>query len=536
MNLLLLIGITLVLFFLGYRFYSRVVERQFGVEPDRQTPAHTKYDGVDYVPAKHWTMLFGHHFASIAGAAPIIGPVLAVSIWGWAPTILWIVIGSVLMGGVHDFCSLLISVKHEGSSIAEVTKKCISKRAKTVFLIFVWLTLILIIAVFVTLSAKTLVVKPEIVLPSLGLIPLAIIVGFLLYNLKLNQPLVTFFGLGTLALLMILGRHFPINLGGNPVMIWGIILLVYSFVASVTPVQILLQPRDYLSSFPLLLGLLIGFAGLVLFGHGIKLPAFVSPDAVPGTMPLWPLLFVTVACGAISGFHSIIASGTTSKQIASERHARHIGYGGMIAEGLLAAMTVFVLIVVFKDQGEIQKAVAGGAGPINAFGIAYGEVTKKIMGGYGYLFAITILNAFILTTLDSAARIGRYITQELFGISNRFLATFIVVILSGWLALSGKWTQIWPLFGSANQLIAALTLIVVTSWLLSRRKKVLYTLVPTIFMLVTTMGALVIKIVEYFAKRESALLLVSAVLLGLAIFIFAEAVKETGKVFRRRIA
>jgi len=533
MNSIVLIAVTFIFFWIGFRFYSRYIEGQFGIEPNRATPAYTKYDGVDYVPAKHWTMLFGHHFASIAGAAPIIGPVLAVSIWGWVPTLLWVVVGTVLMGGVHDYCSLLISVKHEGSSIAEIAKKYVSNRAKTIFLIFVWLTLILIIAVFVALAAKTFIVSPQIVLPSVGLIPIALVVGFLIYNLKLHQPTVTIFGLITLALLIILGRYVPIILGGNALVLWGVILLVYSFIASVTPVQILLQPRDYISSFLLLVGLLVGYAGLVIFGHTIQLPAIVNAGA--GVRPgIWPLLFVTVACGAISGFHSIIASGTTSKQISSQKHARHIGYGGMIAEGLLAALTIFLLIVVFKDHRTIAKVVSSGAGPISAFGLAYGEVTKRIMGGYGSFFAITILNAFILTTLDSATRIGRYITQELFGIKNRFLATSIVVVLSGWLALSGKWTEIWPMFGSANQLIAALTLIVITSWLLSKRKKVVYTLLPTLFMLATTIGALIVKGLQYFREKEFFLLSVSIVLLVLAFFILQEAVFETVKIFKKK--
>jgi len=434
-----------------------------------------------------------------------------------------VVLGTIFIGGIHDFCSLIISVRHKGTSIADIAEETVSKNAKIVFLSFVWLTLILIISVFVHICAKTLVVKPEIVLPSLGLIPVAIAVGILLYNFKFNQILATLFGLGALAFLIFLGNRFPITLPGNAIVIWSVILLVYSFIASITPVQLLLQPRDYLSAFLLFFGLLCGYLGIIITRPSIQYPFFCGFNAKEGGL-LWPVLFVTVACGAISGFHSLVASGTTSKQLASEKHAKRIGYGGMVAEGLLAALALLVIAVTFTSKAELSFVVNSSIGPVGAFGKAYGNVTKVILGPFAGLFAIMILNAFILTTLDTATRIGRYLTQELFKVKNKILATLVVIALAGWLGLSGEWNQIWPVFGSANQLIAALTLIVISSWLLARKKTARYTILPTAFMLVTTITALILKIIEYTKSNNFILLAISIVLTCLAGFIFAEAI------------
>ncbi|MFH1593417.1 MAG: carbon starvation protein A [Candidatus Omnitrophota bacterium] len=533
MNSIVIVIASGAIFLFGYIVYAGIIERFFRIDPKRKTPAYRKYDGVDYVPAKHWSMLFGHHFASIAGAAPIIGPVLAVSMWGWFPALAWIVLGSVFIGGVHDYSSLVISARHNGSSIADIAKDTISKNAKFVFLIFLWLTLILIISVFVHLCAKTFIVKPEIVVPSLSLIPIALLAGIFLYKLKVHQITVTILGLALLVGSMFLGRYFPVVLGGDALKIWSIILLIYAFIASVTPINILLQPRDYLSSYLLFFGIIFGYAGILITRPAMEFPAFLGWTGLRD-MQLWPILFVTVACGAISGFHSIVASGTTSKQLSNELDAKRIGFGAMIAEGVLAVMAILVIAVTFKDKNLLQEIVERGAGPVGAFGIGYNEVTKSFLGSYGGVFAIMILNAFILTTLDTATRIGRYLTQELFGVRNRFAATIIVVALAGWLGISGEWNEIWPIFGAANQLIAALTLIVITSWLLSRRKPVIYTLIPMIFMLTTTTAALILKILEYIRNQNGLLLAIAAVLLGLAVFVLFEAILSIRKIFRTR--
>ena len=532
MNSLIIALGAIVLFWLGYHFYSRAFARIWDIDPSRQTPAHTHYDGVDYVPAKHWTILFGHHFASIAGAAPVIGPIIALSIWGWAPALLWIILGTIFLGGIHDFSALMVSPRSDGTSIANVARDVISRRAKIVFSIFIWLTLILVIAVFVHLCAKTFVVEKRIVVPTLGLIPLAMLIGFMLYDLKFNQISTTILGLAILAGLIILGNFFPLELvkltfkiqnftlAVGPLQIWSILLLIYAFFASITPVQILLQPRDYLCAFLLFAGVILGIGG-VIFSHPVmRLPAFVGWKSAQGN--LWPMLFVTIACGAISGFHSLIASGTTSKQLASERDARKIGYGAMVMEGVVALLALLVVAGTMTDIGALKHILTKGGGPVAAFGQGFAEVTKPFLGGFGGLVAITILNAFILTTLDTATRIGRYLTQELLGIKNRYISTILVVIFGGALGLSGKWSKIWPMFGTANQLVAALALIVVTSWLLSHGKTIKFTLWPALIMLATTVGALIYQIIHFIKVKDFFLFFVALVLLGLAFYMLLE--------------
>jgi len=532
-NSVFIIGITFVLFFFGYKFYSRNIEKILDIKPGRKTPAYTEYDGVDYVPVKHWTVLFGHHFASISGAAPIIGPILALSIWGWGPTILWILIGVVFMGGVHDFMSLVISIRHKGISIADIAEETISRHSRYVFLWFVWFTLILIIAVFVFVCAQTLTKEPQIVVPSLGLIPLAVLVGYLLYNLKWNQALVTIAALAGLFGLILLGERLPLALGGDALYKWTLVLLGYSFIASVAPVQKLLQPRDYISSFLLVFGLVFGYVGFILTRPHISFPMFTGWSEVAGK-PLWPVLFVTVACGAISGFHSLISSGTTSKQIQTETHARRIGYGGMIAEGLVAVLALLAVAAAFSGTAELGTMLSQkGVGPVGVFGEGFGSITNVFLGKYGKFFAILVLNAFILTTLDTATRIGRYLTQELFNLKNRYAATLIIVGLAGLLMIKKSYNEIWPIFGAANQLIAALALIVITSWLLSKRKSVRYTIVPAIFMLITTIAALFYKIAEYVRVGNFLLMVIAVALLGLAVFVLYEALRHISKKGKR---
>lgn len=532
MNSLVIASAAVVLFWLGYQFYSRAFEKIWDIDVFRPTPAVTHHDGVDYVPAKHWTILFGHHFASIAGAAPVIGPIIALSVWGWFPALLWIVLGAILFGGIHDFSSLMVSLRSDGTSIANVAKDVISRRAKVIFSIFIWLTLILVIAVFVHFCANTFVAEKRIVIPTVGLIPLAMLIGFMLYDLKFNQISTTLLGLVLLGGLILLGNFLPLELVKltfkiqdftlklGPLQIWSILLLIYAFFASITPVQILLQPRDYLCAFLLFIGVALGFTGIIVSRPTIQLPAFIGWKADQGH--LWPMLFVTIACGAISGFHSLIASGTTSKQLANERNARKIGYGAMIMEGIVALLALLVVAGAITNLDSLQQMLAKGGGPIAAFGKGFAAVTKPFLGKFGGLVAITILNAFILTTLDTATRIGRYLTQELFGITNRYISTLLVVIFGGALALSGKWSKIWLMFGAANQLVAALALIVVTAWLLAKFKTVKFTLLPALVMLATTIGALIYQIIGFIKNKDMLLFFIALVLLGLAFYMLLE--------------
>jgi len=514
MNSLIIVLIAGVLFFWAYKFYARKLEHLWQIDPKRSTPAYSKYDSVDYIPAKNWLVLFGHHFSSIAGAGPIIGPVIAVMLWGWLPAVLWVTIGTIFIGGTHDFGSLIISVREGGSSIADIAQSVISRRAKIIFSLFVWLALILVIAVFAYLCADTFVKEPKIVLPSLGLIPVAVVVGYFLYHKKANSALSTIFGLLFLVNLILWGNCFPIT--GSP-KVWLLVLFIYCYLASVMPVNILLQPRDYLSSFLLFFGMGAGFVGIFLAHPVITMPAYHKFNTSEGY--LWPMLFVTVACGAISGFHSLIASGTTSKQLASERHIKRIGYGAMVAEGLVAVLAIVCATVLFK-RGDDFSGILKASTPIGIFGRGYGLITRGVLGNYGAFIAITILNAFILTTLDTATRISRYLTEELFKIKNRYISTLIVIILSAALAYSGKWSKIWPAFGASNQLVAALALFVLSCWLLSKGKSTKFTLIPAFFMFVTAIAALLFQAFKYFRKDNLLFLVVVALILLAVVMVY----------------
>ena len=516
MNSLVIVIISLILFFLAYRFYAKKLENFWQIDPQRPTPAFSRYDSVDYVPAKNWLVLFGHHFSSIAGAGPIIGPVIAVMLWGWLPALIWVILGTIFIGAVHDFGSLIISVREGGSSVADVASGVISKRAKVLFSLFVWLALILVIAVFSYLCADTFVKEPKIVLPSLGLIPVAMVVGYFLYHLRVNSVLATIFGLLFLVNLMFWGNALAIKSSIN---IWIFVLFVYCYFASVLPVNILLQPRDYLSSFLLFFGVGIGYLGLVLSRPIISMPYYHKWATAEGY--LWPALFVTVACGAVSGFHALIASGTSSKQIANERHIKRIGYGGMVVEGLVAVLAIIAAAILFKGGDDFSAALKS-ATPIGIFAKGYALITRGVLGDYGALIAITILNAFILTTLDTATRISRYLTEELFKLKNRFFSTLIIVTLSAALAFSGKWNKIWPAFGASNQLVAALALFVISCWLLSKNKTAKFTLLPAFFMFITSVTALALQAVKYFKNKEITLFITAVFLIILAGFMACE--------------
>ncbi|MFY9402029.1 MAG: carbon starvation protein A [Candidatus Omnitrophota bacterium] len=520
--------ISLVAFILlgaGYLIYAKRLERLWQVDFKKSTPANYKFDNVDYVPARNWLVLFGHHFSSIAGAGPIIGPVIAVALWGWLPALLWVVLGSIFIGGVHDFGSLITSVKEGGSSISDIAGRVISKRAKILTSLFLWFTLILIISVFAYLCADTFVKEPKIVLPSLGLIPVALLIGYLLYYLKVNSFLATSLGLILLLSLILLGNHLPVTSG---VFFWLVVLFLYSYLASILPVNLLLQPRDYLASFLLFFGILIGYLGILFSRPQITMPSYTQ--WAPNNLKLWPMLFVTVACGAVSGFHALISSGTTSKQINSQRHAKRIGYGGMVVEALLAVIAIISVGIIFKTPGDASLALKS-IGPIGIFAQGFNALTKGFLGDFGGLIAVTILNAFILTTLDTATRILRYLTEELFQIKNRYLSTAIIVLISLSLALSGQWNKVWPAFGAANQLVATLALFVLGAYLLSKSRPSALVFLPAIFMLATSMGALALQAFEYIRQRDLPLFIITLLLLLLASFMTIELIF---KVIRRK--
>jgi carbon starvation protein len=533
MNALLIAGIGLVAFFLGYRFYGRVIERLWQVDAAKKTPAVEYSDGVDYVAVKHWTILFGHHFASIAGAGPIIGPVIAACLWGWVPALVWIVIGTIFIGAVHDFSALMSSIRHKGRSIADVAAAVMSYRAKIILAAFLWLALILVIAVFAAVAGKTLATTPQVVIPTFGLILVAILIGLMLYKWQINQIVASIVGILLLFGLIVLGYFVPVSLGENAVTKWIIILLIYAFFASIIPVNILLQPRDYLAAAVLFLGLLFGYIGLLITHPNIHTPAFIKWETAKGT--LFPMMFVIIACGAVSGFHSLVASGTTSKQLANEKDARKIGYLGMILEGILSVLALLCVTAGLYWLGAAEKRLIypqliQEKGWVVAFGTGYGQLVKPIFGALGMLVGITMLKTFVMTTLDSATRITRYITEELFGeglkikiLKNRYASTTVIILLALCLAL-GNWQAIWPIFGASNQLVAALALIVATIYLFAIKRPTKFTLYPAIFMLIVTIWALIWQITNFLPQKQYLLGTIGIILLCLAVFMVIESI------------
>ncbi len=525
----------IVWLYLAYRFYGRFIERRL-MEPDDSapTPAHRLNDGVDYYPAKP-LVLFGHHFSSIAGAGPIVGPVIAAAAFGYGLSLLWILLGVIVVGAVHDYTALLVSVRHDGLSIPEITKKLVGPRARLLFQVFVWLTLVFVVAVFAIAAAKSFVADPRIVIPAFGLIPLAMVFGVLVNRLRMPLPLATIAALVVLAALLWAGNAYPVELpfpASTARQVWIGLIMLYGFCAAVLPVWLLLQPRDYIAYWLLAFGMVAGFFGLFVTHLPLKAP-FLTGFTSKTQGPLWPMLFILIACGAVSGFHSLVASGTTAKQLDRESHARFVGFGGMVTEGalaLLALLAVTAGLAYHTGESSLPALPSflekGGGGPIGAFSTGFGTFTEPFLGAFGALFGMTMLNAFVLTTLDTSVRLGRFITVELVGprvplLRNRFVATALVASCAFALAATGSEGSLWPMFGAANQLVAALTMIVVSAYLVRRGKPTIYTLVPALFMLLTTCGALVYKGYAYLALGSPNYLLAvaAAVLLVLGIYV-----------------
>lgn len=542
MNSLILATVLLVWLFAGYRVYGGFIEKKvLGVDNARRTPARTLNDGIDYSPAKK-TLLFGHHFSSIAGAGPILGPLLGVLYFGWLGALIWIAVGSVFMGAVHDYSSLMTSIHNKGTSLANISRNTISPLTKIIFSVFLWLTLCLVIAVFAVVASQTFISQPEIVIPTFGLIFIAMLLGWLIYRKGINTPVATVFVLLVLFLLIYIGELFPIVLpatilGLSSQLFWFFILLIYSFFASSLPVWFLLQPRDYISTWVLFLGLGFGYLGLVLTHPNLNAPAFVSFRSQEG--PLWPMLFVIIACGAISGFHSVVAAGTTAKQLPDEKSGKLIGYGGMILEAALAGLVIFIaagaLIWSGTDTGNpfhFQALMTPeGGGPIQAFAAGYGVLIESIPGltlVMGMFFGMVMLNAFVLTSLDTGTRLSRFILSELLGkkakiFNNRWASSAFILVFAAFLGGTESYKAIWPVFGASNQLVAALALIIVSSYLLSRNRPTKYTLYPAYFMLITTLGALVYQGYHFFVNNSYLLAGVTVVLILLAFVIIYEA-------------
>ena len=517
MDIRILFIIGTIALILGYKFYTHFLEKLLEIKKNNPVPSKYKYDGQDFVPAKHWMILFGHHFSSIAGAGPIVGPILASLWWGWGPALVWAILGSIFIGGIHDFLSLVISVREGGQSIGKVSQKYISPTAGKIFLVFVWLSLLLVVAVFALVCTKTFIEEPRIVLPSLGIIPVAIIVGLLIYRFNFSLISSTIVGLSILAMLIVWGQQYPILLNKTT---WLIILFIYAFIASITPVNILLQPRDYLSSFLLFTGLISMGLGILLKGGVSTYPFIKSFSSSQGGW-LFPMMLITMACGAVSGFHSLVASGTTSKQLSNEEDAKKIGYAGMLTEGLLAILVILVLLKGLSGLNLNLKNV-NSSQTIKIFSYGFGIVTSFIWGSYGKFLAIVILNSFILTTLDTATRITRYTTHELFKIKNKYVSTAIVVSAALILIFSGTWEIIWQVFGASNQLLATFTLFVASCWLINKKKKYAFAFAPAIFMLIVSITALLIKSFHFLLNKNILLCTISIILSVLGLVMLRE--------------
>ncbi len=505
-------------FLLAYISYGRWLCKKWGVDT-RETPAHRKEDGVDYVPASKWVVL-GHHFASIAGAGPITGPIAAAA-FGWVPVLLWIIIGSIFFGGVHDFGSLVASLRHDGNSIGEVIEANIGRRGKRLFALFSWLTLILVVAAFLNITASTFASTPEAASASLLFIGVAVLFGFLVHRQGTNLVWSTLLGVLLLGLCIKVGMAFPLSLSKTT---WMGILLIYIFIASITPVWILLQPRDYLNSF-LLYAMIIGALLGLFFSNPVIDPAFVPAFGgfkVEGAY-LFPILFVTVACGAISGFHSLVGSGTSSKMIDQEKDARLVGYGGMLIEGLLAVIALVAIGAVGMQEGGAIPTFSLGVGTfMTAFGVPL---------DFGVPFVALAISAFALTSLDTATRLSRFLFQEFFFspeggkksivLANKYLATGVSVAAGGILGFS-DWQVIWPIFGSANQLLSALALLAIGAWLTQRGRNSLMVRIPMAFMFLVTLTALVFVMRDNFYSGNYILVGMAAILFCLALILIRE--------------
>lgn len=523
-----------------YKWYGGIIDRKLISANDAQpTPAEVLRDNIDYVPSRP-EILFGHHFSSIAGAGPIVGPMLAYSLFGWLPALLWVLLGSVFIGAVHDYVSLMISVRNKGVSIAVLTQTYVSNRARWIFSIFLWLALVLVTAVFSVLTAQTLVEKPEIVVPTFGLILLAIIFGFLVNRRNFNIWIGTFGAIIVLIGLIILGDHIPINASFD---FWLITVLVYSFVASTIPVWILLQPRDYISMYILIIGLALALVSLIVLHPSINGPAF--HNTASSNLPLWPMLFITVACGAVSGFHSVVSSGTSAKQLRRESDGKIVAFGGMLTEAFLAIIVILLIssVLFWKEAsipeltGYIFNDLLTKQGVNITFGTALGKamVSIGVPIQYGIAFGVLMLNAFILTTLDTCARLSRYVLSETIGqkshfLKNKYTATGIGLVIAYFLVMDNSWRILWPVFGAANQLIAALSLLVISAYVFGFKKSTIYTLIPGVFMLVTTEAALLYQLFwQYIPEGNIVLSILSAVLMILGVIIALEVYKRLRK-------
>ena len=571
MSSVVLVLFGLSFFYLGYRFYSKFIGDQiFGIN-DKQVSMPSKYfnDGIDYVPTKKH-ILFGHHFTSIAGAAPIIGPCVA-AFWGWLPALIWILIGTVFMGAVHDFGALVTSVKEKGKSIADIASSTISKRARLMFLVFIIFLVWLVLAVFAMAIADLFVGIPSSVIPINIEIIIAIIMGYLVYKKKIDSLIPSLIALSILYFFIWVGTLYPVDFTSSmntqdAKNMWILILFIYSAIASLLPVWTLLQPRDYINSHQLFVGLSLLFLGIFVAQPIVDAPAIRS-FSDPSTPSLFPLLFVTIACGAISGFHGLVSSGTSSKQLEKLPDSRMVGYGGMIGEGTLALASTIAAVAGISLVGEAHLPSVGAVSDLN-WSVYYdswahassNKATAFVLGGGALLESLGIptkiantimavlVISFAATTLDTATRIQRFILNE-FGLvtkvkclSNRYIATVIAIVPAIMLAFwnlsepgTGAIRQagwvLWPIFGASNQMLGALTLMVLTLYYWQKKKPILPLLLPMLFILFLTFSALIVNAIK-FSGENSLLFILTLLLIILILWMVYEGINKVLEIRR----
>lgn len=546
MNSLAIAGLSLAGFGLAYRFYSRYLTRRvLDLDPARRTPAQEYEDGIDFVPTRK-EVLFGHHFASIAGLGPIVGPAVAV-IWGWLPALLWIVLGSIFMGAVHDLATLYLSLRHQGVSIGGLTERIIGRRARLLFLFLIFFILSLAMGVFankVALLFSTPLAQggqPDAVLPAAALIVIALLIGILVYRVKrLGLLAPTLIGILLMAFTIWLGTRYPVH--GISYLQWIVLLLSYTFLASVLPVWLLLQPRDYINSFQLYFGVLLIFAGLVVYHPAVAAPAVQWRPA--GAPPLFPFLFIIVACGALSGFHNLVSSGTTVRQLKSESDARFVGYGGMLTEGLLAVGVLLACAAAVPDRSAWLARYPdwrlANENALSNFITGAGVIFSHlgIPEPLGRTFTAVVCVSFAMTTLDTATRLLRYNIEEIghsFNLprlrrvlGNRFVASALAVAAIGYFAtmkIAGRsvGAVLWQLFGTSNQLLAGLGLLMAVLYLLKNRRPYLALLWPMVLIFGFTTSAMFLKLIDFHRAGDWAVFLVGLIILALALWMVAEA-------------
>ena len=533
------------LFALGYALYSRRLARWFDLAPNRATPACRLQDGIDYVPAKA-PFLLGQHFSAIAAAGPIVGPIFGALAFGWLPTLAWIVFGAIFFGAVHDFSSLVSSLRHDARSIVELVREQLGPRAHLLFMGFVWLSLVYVIIAFTDLTSSSFAEPLHgggVATSSSLYLLAAVAMGLCLYKWRMPLGVATALFLPLVGLIIWQGQSMPLLIPASwpirPQLAWNIAILSYCFLASILPLWLLLQPRGYLGGFFLYVTLAAGLVGLLLGGDRVQYPAFLGWRSPQG-FPLFPILFVTVACGACSGFHGIVSSGTTSKQIAREPDCRLVGYGGMLLEGVVAVIALATVMLLAPGDPTAQQS----PDRIYASGLSHFVERFGVNREFARSFALLAFATFIYDTLDVATRLGRYVFQELTGWNGRWgsvgatLATLAIPAFSvSWTVKDAAgnivpaWKVFWTLFGTSNQLLAALTLVTITIWLKRTKRPWIVSAVPAVFMLVMTLWSLVLTIKPWLIGLVGGhpamnwIALIALILLGLAVLVLLEGFK-----------